>query len=430
MTSGNWFELVIAAVALVVVFISAWVETSLQSVTRGNLRALIEESLARSSGREIEPEQNTRSSLLLVEMVAIGIATASIAHVGWDAYGYTGLWLGILVATVLHIVFGRILPRIMVGDERSDVPAGVTQMAKFLTLIFAPIIKPVDLIANAFTRKRAERLENNKDEEPAYENGWASSNGDDEHEDEIEPEEQEMISGVLNLESATVSQIMVPRIDVIGIRSDATIAEATETAITAGHSRIPVYGQNIDEVQGIVYAKDLLKYVVEDPEGITIDTMMRPAYFVPESKRVDDLLNELQRGRVHMAIVVDEYGGTAGVVTIEDILEEIVGEIADEFDVEEPYIEVLSDTEAIVAGRVSVDDMLDDLDLELPVVPQGTVGGFVQRELGRVPREGDEIVAGNLRIVVLEVDHRRVKRVRVVKLAVSSDEELEAEGAA
>lgn len=429
MTSGNWFELIIAAVALVVVFISAWVETSLQSVTRGNLRALIEESLARSSGREVEPEQNTRSSLLLVEMVAIGIATASIGHVGWDAYGYTGLWVGILVATVLHIIFGRILPRIMVGEERAEVPAGVSQAATFLTVVFSPIIKPVDLIANAFTRKRAERLENGQDE-PASDNGWSSSNGDDDDEAEIEQEEQEMISGVLNLESATVSQIMVPRIDVVGIRHDATIAEATEVAISAGHSRIPVYGMTIDEVLGIVYAKDLLKFVVEDPEGITIHSMMRPASFVPESKRVDDLLSELQRSHVHMAVVVDEYGGTAGVVTIEDILEEIVGEIADEFDIEEPYIEVLSETEAIVAGRVSVDDMLDDLDLELPVVPQGTVGGFVQRELARVPREGDEVFAGNMRIEVLEVDHRRVKRVKVEKLEQDRDEDVEAEGAA
>ncbi len=429
MTSGNWFELIIAAIALVVVFISAWVETSLQSVTRGNLRALIEESLARSSGREIEPEQNTRSSLLLVEMVAIGITTAMLGHVGWDAYGYTGLWAGILVATVLHILFGRILPRVMVGDERSDVPAGVSQVATFLTIVFSPIIKPVDLIANAFTRKRAERLEHSQDE-PASENGWTSSNGDDDDEDEIEQEEQEMISGVLNLESATVSQIMVPRIDVVGIRHDATIAEATEVAISAGHSRIPVYGMTIDEVLGIIYAKDLLKFVVEDPEGITIHSMMRPASFVPESKRVDDLLNELQRSHVHMAVVVDEYGGTAGVVTIEDILEEIVGEIADEFDIEEPYIEVLSETEAIVAGRVSVDDMLDDLDLELPVVPQGTVGGFVQRELARVPREGDEIITGNIRIEVLEVDHRRVKRVKVVKLEQDREDDVEAAGAA
>jgi putative hemolysin len=430
MTSGNWFELIIAAFALVVVFISAWVETSLQSVTRGNLRALIEESLARSAGREVEPEQNTRSSLLLVEMVAIGVATALLGHVGWDAYDYTGLWLGILVATILHIIFGRILPRIMVGEERSDVPTGVTRTAQFLTLIFSPIIKPVDLVANAFTRKRVERLEASREEEPAYENNWSNGNGDDEHDDEIEPEEQEMISGVLNLESVTVSQIMVPRIDVVGIRHDATIAEATEVAITAGHSRIPVYGMTIDEVLGIVYAKDLLKYVVDDPEGVTIDTMMRPAYFVPESKRVDDLLSELQRSRVHMAVVVDEYGGTAGVVTIEDILEEIVGEIADEFDIEEPYIEVLNDSEAIVAGRVSVDDMLHDLDLELPVVPPGTVGGFVQRELARVPREGDEVTTGNIRIEVLEVDHRRVKRVKVVKLDEIGHEDLETAGAA
>lgn len=429
MSSANWLELAVAALALVVVFVASWVETSLASVTRGNLRALFEESFARPSEREIEPPQYTRPSLLLIETISIVISASLIVFVAWDVYGSTGLWFGILVAVVLIVLVSRVLPRIIVGEERSDVPAGVARAARFLTFVFLPLIWPVDAVVGLFSRSRPSRDDHGGENESKPDANWTSGTSDDEDNGEFEQDEQEMISGVLQLERATVSQIMVPRIDIVAIRSDATIAEATGVAISAGHSRIPVYGQSIDEVTGIVYAKDLLKYVVDDPEGVTIDAILRPAYFVPESKRVDDLLGELQRSRVHMAIVVDEYGGTAGVVTIEDILEEIVGEIADEYDVEEPYIEVLSDTEAVVAGRVSVDDMLGELDLDPAIASPGTVGGLVQRELGRIPGEGDEVQLGDIRITVLEVDSRRVKRVKVEQtLPDQSDSESNEKG--
>jgi putative hemolysin len=405
------------------VFLTAWIETSLASVTRVNLRALLEGRFSRTSEKEIEGPQYTRSAMLLVEMIGVGVSTALIVHVAWQVDSSLGIWVGIGLATLLHIVIGRILPRIIAGDERSEESELQARIARILMVLFSPIIKPVDAIVGIFNGRRAGRTESLNGDEDGADSGWFSSGSDrdGEHEDEIEPVEQEMISGVLHLENATASQIMVPRIDVVGIQSDATIADATRVAIDAGHSRIPVYGQSIDEVHGIVYAKDLLKYVAEDPEGVTVDSILRPAYFVPESKRVDDLLRELQHNRVHMAVVVDEYGGTAGVVTIEDIIEEIVGEIADEYDVEEPYIEVLSETEAIVAGRVSVDDMLDDLDLEIPIVAQGTVGGLVQRELGHIPQEDEVVEFGSVRITVLEVEHRRVKRVKVERIAVPAN---------
>jgi putative hemolysin len=417
MSTANWVELAVALVALVIVALSAWVETSLATVTRVNLRALLEGRFSRSSEREIEGPQVTRSSMLLIEMIGVGVSTALIAHVAWELNAQSGLWIGIAIATLLQIVFGRILPRIAVNDDRSEESVWQERVARVLGFLFAPVIMPVDAIVGLFTRRKSTRANQEEDDEEAGESSWLSgSDRENDNEDEIEPVEQEMISGILHLENATASQIMVPRIDIVGIHSNATIEEATEVAIRAGHSRIPVYGQSIDEIHGIVYAKDLLKYVAEDPEGVTMEAILRPAYFVPESKRVDDLLRELQHGRVHMAVVVDEYGGTAGVVTIEDIIEEIVGEIADEYDVEEPYIEIISDREAIVAGRVSVDDMVHDLDLHLPVAAQGTVGGLVQRELGHIPHQGEHIEVGDVIITVLEVEHRRIRKVRVERI--------------
>ena len=417
MTAGHWLELSVAGIALVIVFLSAWVETSLAAVTKVNLRALLEGRTSRSQESEVEGPHYTRSAMLLVEMVGVGVATALITHVllEWDA-GY-GLWAGLLIATALHIVVGRILPRIAAGDERSEQSNFQKSVARFLSVLFAPLIRPVDAIVGFFLR-RMEQREEAAEAAGELDDGVAIStgNGHDDDSDEIEPVEQEMISGILHLDVATASEIMVPRIDIVAVPSDATIEEAAEVAISAGHSRIPVYGQSMDEIQGIVYAKDLLRYVTEDTDGETIESILRPVYYVPESKPLDDLLRDLQRARIHMAVVVDEYGGTAGLVTIEDIIEEIVGEIEDEYDTEQPYIEVLSDTEALVAGKVSVDDFMRDLDLDLPVAPTGTVGGLVQRELGHIPRQGESLEIGDVRLTVMEVEHRRIRQVKVERL--------------
>jgi putative hemolysin len=298
MSAANWFELTVALVALVVVALSAWVETSLATVSRVNLRALLEGRFSRSSEREIEGPHITRSSMLLIEMIGVGVSTALIAHVAWEMNAQTGLWIGIGIATLLQIVFGRILPRIAVNDDRSEESVWQERVARALGFLFSPVILPVDAIVGLFSRRHSTRGDQLDDDDESGETSWLSSGSERENdnEDEIEPVEQEMISGILHLENATASQIMVPRIDIVGIHSNATIEEATEVAIRAGHSRIPVYGQSIDEIHGIVYAKDLLKYVAEDPEGVTMEAVLRPAYFVPESKRVDDLLRELQHG--------------------------------------------------------------------------------------------------------------------------------------
>ncbi len=421
MTTGQWVELTVAAVAIVIVMLSAWVETSLAIVTRVNLRALLEGHFARSPERELEGPQHTRSSMLLIEMICVGISTALIAHVAWQYDPSYGLWAGIAAATLLHVVLGRIVPRILVGDERSEQSETQARVAQVLTALFAPVIKLVDAIVAFFTARRSERESAQAlldgDRESARPGSASEWDGDEE--DSIEPVEQEMISGVLHLDASTASQIMVPRIDIVAISLDSTIEEATDVVIRAGHSRIPVYGQSIDEIQGIIYAKDLLRYVLEDTRGVSLESLLRGCYYVPESKRVDDLLRELQQARVHMAVVVDEYGGTAGVVTIEDILEEIVGEIQDEYDTEQPYIDILSDTEALVAGKVSVDDLVNDLRLDFPTTDSGTVGGLVQRELGRIPKQGESVEVHGVRITVMEVEHRRVRQVKVERLSMA-----------
>jgi magnesium and cobalt exporter, CNNM family len=233
----------------------------------------------------------------------------------------------------------------------------------------------------------------------------------------IEAEEQQMIGAVLELGEQRVHEVMVPRIDITALAGDAPLTEIIDTIVGEGHSRIPVYEESIDNVIGILYAKDLLP-VLARGEAPDIRTILRTPLFVPESISVDDLLHMLQRRKVHIAIVLDEYGGTAGLVTIEDLIEEIVGEIQDEYDAEEPMIERISDTEARIDGRASIDDLTETFDVDLDDSDReqyDTVGGLVYHEIGGVPSVGDKVEVDGLTLTVESTDGRRVGKVLVVK---------------
>jgi putative hemolysin len=232
----------------------------------------------------------------------------------------------------------------------------------------------------------------------------------------LEAEEEQMISAVMSLSDSKLHEVMVPRIDIVAIDQEASFDDAVTLVLTEGHSRTPLYKESVDYIVGILYAKDLLRIIAAGGPRPRLRDIMRPALFVPESQAVDDLLNELQRRRVHMAIVLDEYGGTAGLVTIEDLLEEIVGEIQDEFDEEEPMKVIVREGEAILDGRADIDEMgeLVDPALELEDDEEyDTVGGFVYHRIGRVPVVGDTVAVDPFKITVIKVIGRRVGKVRV-----------------
>ena len=232
----------------------------------------------------------------------------------------------------------------------------------------------------------------------------------------IESDERAMISGILQLDRTLTREIMVPRIDVVAIEVETPLRAALDVMIAGAHSRLPVYEESIDHIVGLLYAKDLLKTLRHGLTDVPLRTLLRPAYFVPESKRLDELLQELQRNKVHMAIVVDEFGGTAGIVTIEDVLEEIVGEIQDEYDTgEKPLIEQVCENEGVCNARATISDVNDALALDLPE-ESDTLGGLVYQRLDKLPRVGDQVRVGNVTIEVLSVIGRRIEKVRVTKL--------------
>jgi CBS domain containing-hemolysin-like protein len=418
LSSTNWIELLIAAVALVVLSVSAWVEISLTGVSRIDIRRLLNDRFSREDAQLIERNQRLRSSMLLVELLAAAVVVAMIVVALYDADSSYSVLYGLLIGLGLVILFGRLLPRMFAADDPGGEPVGPLRAGQVLSFLCAPIIRPVEWLAALLAPRRRRREEPLSADEVTAELSGNGANGDHDRREPhaIEEDEQDMITGVLHLEQATARQIMVPRIDIVAVAKDVLVSEAVDVAIQAGHSRIPVFGRNIDEVLGVVYAKDLLKYVNEEHEGVTVEPLIRPAYFVPESKRVDDLLSELQQAKVHLAVVVDEFGGTAGVVTIEDILEEIVGEIQDEYDREMPQFDAIGDHEAIADGRLSIVDLCDEMDLDWPDAPSGTLGGYIQRRLGRIPAEGETVRVDGIRLSVLKVEHRRVRQVRVERL--------------
>jgi len=208
---------------------------------------------------------------------------------------------------------------------------------------------------------------------------------------------------------------MVPRIDIVAAPSDSSFEEIAKAIVERPYSRIPIFDDTIDNIVGVVYAREVLGYLANSDKPADIKAVARPPYFVPESKKVDELLTEMRRNKLSIAIVVDEYGGTAGLVTIEDLIEEIVGEIADEFDVEEEPIHRVSDSEAILDARVSIDALQELFGVEVEEGDFDTVGGFVFNHLGKMPSVGEEIRVDGLVVRVLSVSGRRIKRLRVIK---------------
>jgi putative hemolysin len=230
----------------------------------------------------------------------------------------------------------------------------------------------------------------------------------------IEREERRLIHSIFEFGDTVVREVMVPRPDMIGVEADATVDEALQMAIDAGYSRLPAYGEGPDDILGLVYLKDIIRRVREsDGAQNKLRDLVRPAVFVPEQKKVAELLREMQQDKFHMAIVIDEYGGTAGIVTLEDLLEEIVGEIVDEYDVEAPKVERLPDGGVRVAGGTPIDEVNELLEVELPDTDWDTVGGLMFNLLGHVPVEGEAIDFQELEFRAERVQGRRILTVRI-----------------
>jgi CBS domain containing-hemolysin-like protein len=241
----------------------------------------------------------------------------------------------------------------------------------------------------------------------------------------INEEENEMIRSIFALRDTVVREIMVPRTDMASVTLEATFRDVLSSIIDCGHSRIPVFDGTIDNIVGLVYAKDLLKYWGMDESSVVLRNILRTPYFIPETKNLEELLHEFKKKRIHIAIVIDEYGGTSGLVTIEDLLEQIVGDIQDEYDLEEEWLVEGDDGVAVVDARLPIEDLEEHYGIEIERDKFDTVGGLVVHLTGRIPAAGEEVEIGAIRLTVLEADARKIKKVSIAK-ALEKAEETEA----
>lgn len=327
-----------------------------------------------------------------------------------DLIAYGGL---LLVVAFITLVFGEMLPTSVAIGYADTLAMWVAGPMTTITVLLAPVVRLVQWISGQIATPLVGRVKAPfvTEEEIKLMVDAGSEGG------AIENEEREMIFSIIQFGDTVAREVMVPRIDMVALESHTSLGEALATIIDCGHSRIPVFEESIDHIRGLLYAKDLLVLMRDGKLDVPIKDILRPAYFVPESKKAGDLLTELQHRKIHLAVVVDEYGGTAGLVTIEDLIEEIVGEIRDEYDInEEEVYQKIDENEYIFDAGVDLDDLNRLLDVSLPTDESDTLGGYILSRLGKVPDEGEAIETENLRITVLSVDDRRIRKIRLVRL--------------
>jgi CBS domain containing-hemolysin-like protein len=231
----------------------------------------------------------------------------------------------------------------------------------------------------------------------------------------INEDENEMIRSIFEMKNRVVREIMVPRTDMAAVPVDAPLGEILDTINRCGHSRIPVYEGTVDNITGLLYAKDLLREWGKDAADIRLARLMRTPFFIPETKNFEELLQDFKRKRVHIAIVIDEYGGTSGLITIEDILEQIVGDIQDEYDTEEEWLIEQSDGTVVADARLPIEELEERFGIEVERDKFDTVAGLIVHVIGRIPKIGEEIEIAALLLTILEADERKISKVQIVK---------------
>jgi CBS domain containing-hemolysin-like protein len=423
MTSNDALLLLLALGLVVVAALLVAMETSLTRVSRSRIEEMVRDRGVRAQRLLGILDDRSRyvNVLLLLSTVAMVTATVLVAYVSvdvmtlaWNLSAGAALVVAVLAMVVVSYVALGVVPRIF-GQQYSEVIAlASARPAKFFAVLLGPITDGLILFGNALTLGKGDRKGPFASETELRELVDLA-----EADQLIEDDERQMIHSVFELGDTFAKEVMVPRTEMVFIEQMKSLRQALSLGLRSGYSRIPVIGENADDIVGVIYLKDVVRRVFEDrtaEDGQRVSALMREAYFVPDSKPVDELLRDMQAARVHLAIVVDEYGGTAGLVTIEDILEEIVGEIADEHDTQGPEVETVDDHTYRVSARLNLDDFAELADLEIRADEEGvdTVLGLMAKRLGRVPIPGATIEEGDWTLIAEQGSGRR-KRVGTVR---------------
>jgi putative hemolysin len=442
-TGNPLVDLIIVLILILVGGVFAAAEIALLTVRRTRLEQLAEEGKrgARTARRLVEDPQRFLATIQVAITFlgflasAIGaiafsaVIAEAVAAIPWpplqDAAETIAFILVTLLIALTSIIAGELVPKTLALNFPERFALVAARPLAFMERLLNPLVWLTTTISGFLVRLFGGRerpqtgLLSVEELKLLVETGSAQG--------QIEEAEKEMIHGVIELGDKQIHEVMIPRIGIKAVEVDDPIEDVLDLIVRAGHSRVPVYRENLDNIVGILYAKDMLPYLlpsVEEREPLEIRSLARPAAYVPETKRVDEMLTEMRSARRHIAIVVDEYGGTAGLVTIEDLVEEIVGEIQDEYDIEESLVEPVEtdgDRRAFrLDGRVTMDDLRDLFELSDAEEPDeesfDTVGGLIIHRVGRIPLVGTEVDFRDLTLRVLAADSRRVSKVLAVQV--------------
>lgn len=397
-------------------------ETALMAMNIAKIRQLEETEDKKDIDRLKDIVKNKLNDFLVTILLGnniVNIAATAITTqlVGRLVGGGQGIVLATFIMTTLILVFGEISPKSYAAQNAEKVALKTSRILQFLSTVFKPVLWVFTAISHIIIRIAGGEMQGVT--AIVTEEEIMSLVDVGEEEGVVKHQEREMIEGVFEIDESDVSDVMIPRIDIIAVEDDINLKEVIDVVIDKGHSRIPVYKESVDNIIGVVYAKDLLKLAKStngDLEHLSIKDILHEAYYIPEGKKLSKLLKELQIKKVHMAIVLDEYGGTEGLVTIEDILEEIVGEIFDEFDLEEKKVDKIGDNKYIIKGDLDLEEIEDFFDIEFSEDDKedyDSIGDFIFNTLDRVPKNGDVVSHTNVNFIVKKVMKRRIKEVFV-----------------
>ncbi len=409
---GDWAFIATALLLLLLAAVFSAAEIGLLSVNRFRVHQLAEGGSVRARLLERLLKQPSRllTAILLI-ITALNYANESLVTYWLGELHGLPEWVPFTSLLVLVLIIAEVTP-ISYAAANPEIVA--TRLASLLTgvmVLFRPVVNVVNSVANSVLRALGGELRIR----PLVTEGEVRTIVDIETERGVlEEEEKELIHSIFEFSDTIVREIMIPRIDIAAVSEDDSIAHAIDVIIARHFSRLPVFQGNMDHISGLVHAKDLLPYLIRRETHLPVRAVMHAITFVPETKRVSELLHELRETKQALAIVLDEYGGTAGMVTVEDLLEEIVGEIYDEYDAVTAPVEWLDPRTVVLDGKLSVDEVSDLLDFELPRGEYDTIGGFLYSRFGDVPARGESIMEEGYTFAVERLDGHRITKVRII----------------
>jgi len=396
-------------------------ETALTSANKLRLQYLSEKGNRRAkTASDVSSDTDRLLSALLIGLnIVVIVSTSLVTAFFIKLFGNKGILISAIVWTVITLIFGDIIPKTIAAKIPVRSSLRLATFVKILIVLLTPFTWIFKKISNVTIYPIVKKL---KEDEPSVtEEDIKSLASLGEREGIIEELEKEIIHNVLEFTDSVVHEVMVPRVDMIGVDKNAATADVINTIKESGHSRIPVFEDDIDNIIGVIYAKDILIYAKEGKE-LKITEIMRPVHFVPETKKIVELLAEMQKLKVHIAVALDEYGGTSGLVTVEDLLEEIVGEIQDEYDQELPKIVKIDENNFLIGGGAGIEEVIEETGLPVSQGEFDTIGGFIFSYIGRVPKQGEEIKINDYKITVTSVISKRIAQVKLTKPSVTSDD--------